>query len=391
LGDDVTTKYFRETTGEDGGGEANAGQGKLALAPNQNAGPPLLRLACRDVYGRTGAEQTMLARLTDAVTAAGLGFSRTLVVTYYVSLKTNPFVILTGEQGRGKTEFVQHFAEALIGRGSSQYALIAGGAWPSGTGQDHYYRTLQERFGSLRFLELLQEAATPGNAGKLYMVCFDNLHPDDLEYYFANLLRITPTGEKCLNLPGFPTDRQPIVPPNVCITATVNIADPSYSLSREVLRRAGLIEFRAPVGPRPVAQRRSWTPPPVGYQRLWLRSALRDTGQARARLAHVLGSDQLGRLRSSPELARLLWRGGVVLTTQSLHELTCYIANSFDQYGVGLFDQRDVWRNARLAFDAQVAQRVLWRLRDSDDIELRRDLSTYLDQLAFGDEQQAVA
>jgi hypothetical protein len=387
----VTTQYFRETTGEDGGGEANAGQGKLASVPSQSAGPPLLRLACRDLDQSTSGEQNMLARLTDAITAAGFGFSRALIVTYYVSLKTNPFVILTGAQGRGKTELARYFAEALVGRGSSQYALIAGGAWPSGTGQGEYYRTLQERFGSLRFLELLQEAATLGNAGKLYLVCFDNLHPDELEYYFANLLRITPEGEKRLNLPGFPPERQPVVPPNVCITATVNIADQSYTLSRDVLRRAGLIEFRAHAGPRPVAQRHTWSPPPVGYQRLWLRSALRDTGQARARLVQILGSDQLLRLRSSPELARLLWRGGVVLTTQTLHELTCYIANSFDEYGVGLFDPHDVWNNARLAFDAQVVQRVLWRLRDSDDLELRRDLATYLDRLAFYNGQQAVA
>jgi hypothetical protein len=334
----------------------------------------------------------MLARLSAAVTAAGFGFSRALVVTYYVSLKTNPFVILTGAEGRGKTEFAQHFAEALVGRDSSQYALISGGAWPSGTGQDRYYRTLQERFSSLRFLELLQEAATPGNAGKLYLVCFDALHPGELEYYFVNLLRVTPQGEKRLNLPGFPPDRQPLVPPNVCITATVNIAEQSYTLSGDVLRRAGLIEFRAPSGPRPLVERRLWeTPPPVGYQRLWLRSALRDISRARARLAEILGAERLLRLRSSPELARLLWRGGVVLTTQTLHELTTYVANSFDEHGHGLFDAHDPWRNAHLAFDAQVIQRVLWRLRDSDDSELRRDLANYLDRLAMAGEQQAVA
>jgi hypothetical protein len=365
----------------------------LALVPNESAIPPLLRLSCRDVYGYVGGEHEMLARIGDAVTAAGYGFSRALVVTYYVSLKTNPFVILTGAEGRGKTEFAQLFAETLVGRDSSQYALISGGAaWPSGTGEDSYYRTLLERFSSLRFLELLQEAATPGNVGKLYMVCFDALHPSELEYYFANLLHVTPEGEKRLNLPGFPLDRQPVVPPNVYITATVNGAENSYTLSRDVLRHAGLIEFRAPAGPRAVVEQQRWElPPPVGYQRLWLRAALRDIGMARARLAEILGPERLGRLRSSPELAWLLWRGGVVLTTQTLQELTSYIANSFDEQGRGLFDPTDPWRNAHLAFDAQVVQRVLWRLRDSDDSELRRDLADYLDRLARAGGQLAVA
>ncbi len=389
----MISQHFRRSTGADAGGQANGGRGKLALVPNENAGPPLLRLSCRDIYGHTGSEQAMLARISESITTAGYGFSQALVVTYYVSLKTNPFVILTGAAGQGKTEFVQRFAAALVGQSSSQYALIPGGvAWPSGTGEDRYYRSLQERFSSLRFLELLQEASSPGNAGKLYLVCFDALHPNELEYYFATLLRVTATGEKRLNLPGFPTDRQPLVPPNVYITATVDMTEQSYTLSRDVLRHAGLIEFRAQPGPRPLGEQRPWSaPPPVGYQRLWLRASSHDITLARERLAAILGSDQLGRLRSSPDLARLLWRGGVVLTTQTLLELTAYIANSFDEDGRGLFDPHDPWRNARVAFDAQVVQRVLWRLRDSDDSDLRRDLAEYLDRIALTNEQQAVA
>jgi hypothetical protein len=389
----LTIQYFRESTGDGAGGQANGGRGKLALVPNEGAGPPLARLACRDLCGRAGGEQKLLGHICDTVSAAGYGFSRALVVNYYVSLKTNPFVILTGAEGRGKTEFARLFAEALVGRDSSQYALISGGAaWPSGTGEDSYYRSLQEHFSSLRFLDLLQEAAHPGNIGKLYLVCFDALHPSELEYYFATLLHVTPEGEKRLNLPGFPTAIQPVVPSNVYITATVNIAEQSYTLSRDVLRRAGLIEFRAPSGPRPIVERRPWaTPPPVGYQRLWLRAALHDVALARVRLAEILGGEQFGRLRSSPDLARLLWRGGIVLTTQALHELTTYIANSFDEDGRGLFDPHDPWHNAHIAFDAQVVQRVLWRLRDSDDGELRRDLADYLDRIALTAWQQAVA
>jgi hypothetical protein len=389
----LTFQHFHEPIGTDAGGQANEGRGKLALVPSAGISPPLMRLPCRDVHGQAGGEQAMLARVSESVTTAGYGFSHALVVMYYVSLKTNPFVILTGAEGRGKTEFVQLFAEALVGRASSQYALIPGGAaWPSDTGEDRYYRSLQERFSSLRFLELLQEAASPGNAGKLYLACFDALHPTELEYYFANLLRVTPEGEKRLNLPGFPADRQPLVPPNVYMTATVNIAEQSYSLSRAVLRHAGLIEFRTQPGPRPLDEQRPWlAPPPVGYQRLWLRSAAHDLPQARERLATILGPDRLGRLRSSPDLARLLWRGGIVLTTQTLQELTAYIANSFDEQGRGLFDPHDPWRNARAAFDAQVVQRVLWRVRDSDDGELRRDLAEYLDRVALASEQQAVA
>jgi hypothetical protein len=363
------------------------------MTPGEYVDPPLLRLACRDGVGRAAGEREMLRQICETVTRAGYGFSRTLVVTYYVALKTNPFVVLTGAEGRGKTEFVQLFAEALLGRDSPQYALITGSAvLPLGTDEPHYYRSLQERFSSLRFLELLREAASPGNAGRLYLVCFDALHPSELDYYFASLLRVTPKGETQLNLPGFAYEHLPVVPPNVYITATVNVAEQHYTLSRNVLRHAGLIEFRAPTGPRPIAERWPWTPPPpVGYQRLWMRAAARDVAAARARLAAILGAREFSRLRPSFKLAQLLWRAGEVLLRPALNELEMFVANSFDEHGCGLFDPHDRQRNAQIAFDAQVVQRVLWRLRLSDDLELRRDLAAYLDQLALMNKQQVVA
>ena len=52
-------------------------------------------------------------------------------------------------------------------------------------------------------------------------------------------------------------------------------------------------------------------------------------------------------------------------------------------------DALDPQHNAQLAFDAQVVQRVLWRLRLSDDLGLRRDLAAYLDRLPFMAEPQA--
>jgi len=386
---------FRSSADDGVGGQADAGRGKLTLVSNERPFMPLAGMACRDARSSRISEQHLLNHVLLAVEASGYPLSRALIVNYYVSLKTNPFVILTGAEGQGKTELARLFAEALIGAGGTQYTLIpSAGMWPDATGQDRYYRSLQEQFCSWRFLDLLQEAADPSNVGKAYMVCFDALHPDEIEYYFATLLQVTPAGEKRLNFPGFPPDRQPIVPPNVYITATVNTAGQKDNLSRNVLRNAGLMEFRN-VQPHDAVTRPSDellpAVPPVGYQRLWLGAALHDLAQARARLAAILGDDYLGRLRCSPELSRLLWRGGLALTSQTLQDLTSYIANSFDERGQGLFAPYDPQRNAQIAFDAQVVQRVLWRLRESTDGELRRDLAIFLDTIAMTSIQQAVA
>jgi energy-coupling factor transporter ATP-binding protein EcfA2 len=387
---------FRSSADDDVGGLADVGRGKLTLVSDNRSFMPLARMACRDAWSSPLGEQHLLNQVLAAVEASSYPLSRALIVNYYVSLKTNPFVILTGPEGQGKTELARLFAEALVGAGGTQYTLISSaGIWPDATGQEHYYRSLQEQFCSWRFLDLLQEAAEPSNAGKAYMVCFDALHPDEIEYYFATLLQVTPTGEKRLNFPGFPLDRQPIVPPNVYITATVNTAGPKDNLSKDVLRNAGLIEFRQ-VQPRDAPVRLDTQlppalPPPVGYQRLWMSAALHDLALARTRLAAILGEDAIGRLRCSPELSRLLWRGGLALTSQTLQDLTTYIANSFDESGRGLFAPYDSQLNAQIAFDAQVVQRVLWRLRESTDSDLRRDLALFLDTIAITSTQQAVA
>jgi len=368
----------------------------LTLVSDNRSFMPLARMVCRDARGNLFGEQHLLNQVFAAVESSGYPLSRALIVNYYVSLKTNPFVILTGPEGQGKTELARLFAEALVGASDRQYTLISSaGIWPDATGQERYYRSLQEQFCSWRFLDLLQEAAEPSNASKAYMVCFDALYPDEIEYYFATLLQVTPAGEKRLNFPGFPPDRQPIVPPNVYITATVNTAGQMDNLSKDVLRNAGLIEFRQVQPTDPSlhldTQLLPALPPPVGYQRLWLGAALHDLGVARARLAAILGEDYMGRLRCSPALSRLLWRGGLALTSQTLQDLTTYIANSFDERGQGLFAPYDPQLNAQIAFDAQVVQRVLWRLRESADGELRRDLALFLDTVAIASAQQAVA
>ncbi|NOK60547.1 MAG: 5-methylcytosine-specific restriction endonuclease McrBC, GTP-binding regulatory subunit McrB [Chloroflexi bacterium AL-W] len=372
-------------------GQAKVGHGRFLHRASDQATLDYVRLACRDNYNKPSNEQQLLNHIVTTTKLAGYTFARSLIVDYYVSLKANPFVIFTGPQGRGKTELVQKFAEALVGCGNGQYAMIpCGTSWHDHTGEDNYYRSLQARFCSWRFVELLQEAADPGNVGKVYLVCFDALTPDELEYYFSTLLYVSSTGKKRLHLPGFPPEQQPVVPSNLYITATIDIDRWDAELSPKVLRHAGLIEFRAPFHEVPQTQTKI-APSPVGYQRIWLQSALRDVETARYRLSQLLGPDCLNRLRCSPELAQLLWRGGVVLTTQLLEELTTYIANSFDEDGTGLFDVQDRLANAQIAFDAQVIQRVLWRLRGSSDVELHQDLINYLDRMTMMAWQQAVA
>jgi hypothetical protein len=372
------------------GGSADEGRGKLTLIPPVERRVRPGGGTCRDGSAAPVTEQELLDHISRVFAAAGTPVSRLLLANYYVSLKTNPFVVLAGPPGIGKVNFVATFAEALLGRDSGQYAVIpAGAAWTGDTGERGYFRAVLERFTSLRFLDLLQDAAAPSGAGKAFLVCFSGLRPEEFSYYFGTLLGVDADGRKRLTLPGVPLEQAPVIPANLSITATVHCGDDGGALSAEVLRHAGLLHFRSPLR-RAATRHTPAGPPPVGYQRIWLRASTRDTAATEARL-HALLGPEVGRLRASPELARLLWRGGIVLSSRTLRELAAFVAGSFDELGRGLFDPADALRNARVAYDAQVVQRVLWKLRDSDDAELRYDLIRYLDRLAPEGLQQAVA
>lgn len=378
---------FQGTAADAAGGLANVGRGKLAPPADERVHSPLARAICREARANTFGEQQLLDHILEVVRGAGYALPRALIVNYYVALKTNPFVILAGAAGQGKKELARLFAEALVGHDSSQYLQISRtGLWAGGTGQDQYYRSMQEQFSSWRFLELLQEAAAPSNLGKIYMVCFDAVYPADLEYYF-DMLQVAPDGTKWLKLPGFPPECQPVIPPNVYITAVLDADDAGTTLGRNVLRHAGLIEFRLPPEDYRPALRLLGAPgvPPTGYQRLWQRSSLHSLAEARARLADVLGYEQMARLHYSADLALLFWRSGQALMKETLDELTIFVANSFDHDGRGLFDPDNPQRNAEIAYDAQVIQRTLWRLNTLGDDELRHDLLEYLDRLARDD------
>lgn len=58
-----------------------------------------------------GGSSMLISQLNNYLTAHGFHFPLELLTTYYLSLQTKPFVILTGISGTGKTKLAQLFAE----------------------------------------------------------------------------------------------------------------------------------------------------------------------------------------------------------------------------------------------------------------------------------------
>lgn len=343
--------YSFHAAGKGAGGRADEGRGKLAQNRPAPYGP-----AYRAQHAAAG-EQQLVAHLAAAL---GGSFPRTFLAAYYISLKTNPFVVLTGREGAGKAALAAGFAAAVVGPESGQFVTIGSDSWARRGSQSHYYRGIHERFGASQFLEALHEAAQPENGGKVYLLLLKGLTMEELHLYINRLLHVGPHGQRRLALPGVAPADQPVVPPNCFITATLHLPKVSTPLDQQVLRHAGQIEFSPAL--HADARVPALPPPPVGLQRVMLAAAGHDPRGARSRLEAILGRKGLRALGPSPEIARQLLAGGTTIGRELREDTLAYVANSFDGEGRGLFDPTDPARNARIAYDAQLVQRLLWRI-----------------------------
>ncbi len=235
--------------------------------------------------------------------------------------------------------------------------------WLRSTGEGSYYQMVFDRFAAMRFLEVLHEAALPINAQKLFFVFFQRLHPDVIEHFLSKVVAIDSQGMKRLRISGAAVDQQPIIPPNVCMTATVDTPHELSTLNQPALNHTALFNF-APVYQQPTLASPMPAPLPVGYQRIWTQSVISTQEDARQRLNQLLGIDGFSRLQASPALQSAFWSRGAVLYERHHKELALMIANSFDSKGNGLFHPH-VQHNAQIAYDAYIIQRVLWQLQDS--------------------------
>ncbi|NJM05537.1 hypothetical protein HC891_03980 [Candidatus Gracilibacteria bacterium] len=358
---------FRVSASNEAGGQAVDGRGKL----HYYFGGPARSLTAR-AAATLDLEQTLLDQLVEMFRPA---LPQTLLTEFFVSLKTNPFVVLTGAEGAGKAALVEGFARSLVGRETNQFITISSGEWAQQTSQQRYFADIHERFGSLHFLEALQEAAAPGNLGKIYIVFLRGLQPDELHTYCSQLLRVEANGTKRLALPGVPLAQQPTLPPNIFIIATLHLSQFTAQLDDHVQRHATLIAF-GPTARAPKQLPLPALPLPVGYQRVLLRAVVNHDQVAQDRLWALLSARELSTLQPSPQLWELLQQNGIGPDYRLDADMRRFIANSFDSAGHGLFDRENIIRNARIACDARFIQRILWRLEDP---MLRQQLTAFLD------------
>ena len=121
-------------------------------------------------------------------------YSREILTRYFLSLKTKPFVILTGISGTGKTKIAQVFAEYMC-QGLTPVEMAKRIAfvpvrpdWMDNKGLLGYYNLLHEKYHATPVLHVLLEASA--HQDKPYIVILDEMNLAKVEQYFSDFLSI---------------------------------------------------------------------------------------------------------------------------------------------------------------------------------------------------------
>ena len=327
-------------------------------------------------------ESALLAAIEEYALGQGFTFPSYRLRSYYVALKTKPFVILSGVSGTGKTRLAELFAEAMTGHNPRQFRLLpVRPDWNDSAPLFGYHNVLANRYVSTPFLDVARTAGLPENRQRAFFVCLDEMNLARVEHYLADYLSALES--RAHRIPLHEDVPDLTLPPNLFVTGTVNVDETTHGFSRKVLDRANTLDFdEAPeLGALPGVKGVTRLDEELGLspaqrQSLFLASRVANVGRARERLSRQDAAFPDQALAALETVNALLYPHRLHFAYRVRDDVLAFLANSFDaETGAGLL-RPDARENFTLALDLQIRQKVLPKLHG-----LSETLSPLLAQL----------
>lgn len=194
-------------------------------------------------------EKEIVDHVSSYMKSKGFYYDRQDIINFVFSLKTKPFVILSGISGTGKTKIVQWFAESLgATEENGQFTLIPVRPDWSDSSDLLGYVNIQGEFQERPLIQVLKKAKE--NPDKPYFVVLDEMNLARVEYYFSDFLSVIESRRweegVCVTsavLPESIVGERITIPSNVYVVGTINMDETTHPLSKKVLDRANTIEF----------------------------------------------------------------------------------------------------------------------------------------------------
>ncbi|WP_064467554.1 MrcB family domain-containing protein [Lederbergia galactosidilytica] len=193
--------------------------------------------------------KSLIEHIHSYIRSKGFYYERAEVMNLFLSLKTKPFVILSGISGTGKTKMVQWFAESLgATEKNGQFALIPiRPDWNDGSDLLGYV-DIKGDFKPGPLTAVIRKAEQ--NPSFPYFVLLDEMNLARVEYYFSDILSIMESRKwqgsemvSSLLLSEEIAGEAVTLPNNLFIIGTVNMDETTHPFSKKVLDRANTIEF----------------------------------------------------------------------------------------------------------------------------------------------------
>lgn len=190
----------------------------------------------------------LLDRTYSYLTAKGFLYSKEYIANLYLSLRSKPFVIISGISGTGKTKIVQLFAESVgATEENGQFKLISVRPDWSDSSDLLGYKNLQDQFVEGQLTEIVKRAHQYPRLP--HFVVLDEMNLARVEYYLSEFLsimesrRVGEDGEVVSSTLVTTNDGDFSLPNNLYIIGTVNMDETTHPFSKKVLDRANTIEF----------------------------------------------------------------------------------------------------------------------------------------------------
>ncbi|MBT2686759.1 AAA family ATPase [Bacillus sp. ISL-47] len=191
----------------------------------------------------------IIEHINQYIASKGFYYPKEEVINLFLSLKTKPFVILSGISGTGKTKMVQWFAESLgVTEKNGQFTLIpVRPDWSDGSDLLGYV-DIKGDFKEGPLTKAIKAAQEHPDLP--YFVLLDEMNLARVEYYFSDILSVMESRRwedgKVVSstlLSEEVAKEEVTLPNNLFVIGTVNMDETTHPFSKKVLDRANTIEF----------------------------------------------------------------------------------------------------------------------------------------------------